>query len=151
MTKLTYALKLPASQVVLHFLGVFGVAFGTQLIAGAAHYTNDSSLLALIISAAAAGIVSVAHVALGFVPTPVEGLTLLGVSLKVRTASYQFLTSLAVMFVSILGTQLVAGAAGIGSLPDAVAVLSSAIAAAVAGVASALVGLIPAPKAQPTP
>lgn len=147
MTKLAYTLKLPASQVVIHFLAVFALAFGTQLGVGAVGSLHVSSLLTLLISAAAAGIVSVAHVALGFVPTPVEGLSALGVSLKVRTRGYQFLTTLAVMFISILGSQLVGGAAGIESLPDAVAVLSSAIAAAVAGVASVLVGLIPAPKA----
>lgn len=147
MTKLAYTLKLPASQVVIHFLGVFGVAFGTQLIAGTTGATHYSSLMALLISAAAAGIVSVAHVALGLLPAPVEGLTALGVSLKVKNKAYQFVTSVLVMFLSILGASLVGGAAHVTSLPGTVAVIMSAIAAAVAGVAQFVVGLIPAPKA----
>jgi hypothetical protein len=157
-------LKLPGlsqavSQVIGHFLAVFLLAFGTQLVAGATHAVSLPTLLALLTAAAAAGLVAVAHVVLGLIPDPhlVAGVhlkdgrsgryTSLGVSLKIETAGYQFVTSVLITFFGILGASLVGGAAGITSLPSAVAVVLAAIAAAVAGVVQFVIGLIPAPKA----
>lgn len=151
-----YTFRIPGvssavSQVLVHFASVFAVAFGTQLLAGLTGTVSVSTVLALLTASAAAGVIAVAHFALGLIPLPAnrlgDSLNAMGISLKVKTAGYQFATSVVVMFVSILGAQLVGGAAGIESLPDVVAVVLSAIAAAVAGVAQALVGLIPAPKA----
>lgn len=137
-------------QLILHYLAVFAFAFGTQLVAGT-QGAHISSLVALLISAGAAGLVAVAHIALGLVPIPPAQAGLapnaLGISLKIKTQLYQFATSVVVMFFSILGASLISGAAHLTSFPDAIAVLLAAIAAAVAGVAQYVVGLIPAPKA----
>lgn len=147
-------LSTAAGQVIAHFLAVFLLAFGTQLVAGTTGTVHISSLLALLTSAAAAGIIAVAHVVLGLVPSPAAAerrawqptrFTAVGVSLKVRTDGYQFLTSVVVMFVSILGAQLASGALHITSLPDVVAVVLAAIAAAVTGVVQFVIGLVPAP------
>lgn len=153
---MSFTIKLPgtstaAGKVIAHFLAVFAVAFGTQLVAGTTGTVHVSSLVALLTSAAAAGLVAVAHVVLGLIPTPPTGQGLtsnaVGISLKIKTQGYQFLTSVIVMFLSILGAQLVSGAAHITSLPDVIAVVLAAIAAGATGVIQYLVGLVPAPKA----
>lgn len=153
---MNYRVKLPGvssavSQVLVHFSAVFLIAFGTQLVAGTTGALHISSLLALLTSAAAAGVIAVAHVVLGLVPLPPTGDTLepnaVGISLKVKTKGYQFLTSVLVMFISILGASLIGGAAHVTSLPSVIAVVLAAIAAGAAGVAQFLVGLIPAPQA----
>lgn len=155
-----YTIKLPgtsaaAGQVIAHFFAVFLLAFGTQLVAGTTGTVHVSSLLALLISAAAAGLVAVAHVVLGLIPvTPSDGTLIggksynqLGISLKIKTKWYQFWTSVVVMFLSILGASLVGGAAGITSMPDVIAVVLAAISAAVVGVVQLVIGLVPAPAA----
>jgi hypothetical protein len=143
-----------ASQVIAHYLAIFLLAFGAQLVAGATHVVSIPALIALLTSAAAAGVTAVAHVMLGLIPVPqplpapVVGTpyNVLGITLKVNTAGYQFLVSVLVTFLSIFGAQLVGGAAGITSLPSVVALILAAITAAVAGIVQFVVGLIPAPK-----
>lgn len=148
-------LSQPVSDVIAHFAAVFLLAFGTQVIAGATTAVNISSLFALLTSAAAAGLVSVAHVVEGLIPVPanvvaVQGsfkrYTALGISLKAKTRVNQVVISALSTFLVILGSQLVGGAAGIQSLPDVTAVILSAIAAAVTGLVTYLLGLIPAPS-----
>lgn len=151
-----FQLKLPGvspavNQVIVHYSMVFLLAFGTQLVAGTTGKVHVSSLLALLTSAGAAGLAAVVHVVLGLIPTPptTQGLVpnAVGISLKVKTEAYQFITSVVVMFLSIFGAQLVSGVVGITSLPDVIAVVLAAIAAAVTGIVQYFVSLVPAPKA----
>lgn len=141
------ALKLPSTQVLVHFVAVFLLAFGTQLVAGVSGAVSVSSLEAVLISAAAAGVTAVFHVIVGLVPTPVvANMSALGVSLKVKSALYQVVVSVAATFLSIFGAELVGGASHLTSLPGVIALVLAAIAAAVAGVVTFLIGLVPAPK-----
>jgi len=138
------------SDVVTHFVAVFLLAFGTQMVTAATGKISISSLLAILISAAAAGVVAVAHIILGLIPTPAVGdgrSNAFGVPLKVKSAVYQIVTSVVVMFVSLFGAELIAGATHITSLPTATAVIVAAIMAAVAGVVQYVVKLVPAPSA----
>lgn len=147
-----FTLKLPGlspavNQVILHFAAVFLFGFLSQLGAGVTGTVNVPTLLALLTSAAAAGVAAVIHVVLGLIPASDQsGLNTLGISLKVKSTGYQTLVSVVVMFLSILGASLVAGATHIGSLPDAVAVVSAGIGAGVTGVVQFLIGLVPTPK-----
>lgn len=133
------------SSLILHFVIAFLTTFGGSLAANASGATSIPTLLAILGAAASAGLVSVVHIGLGLIPTPTPVGTY-GLSLKVQSASYQLLTSVAVMFFGTLGAQLATGAEGATSLPDLVAVIVSAISAAVFAIVSYLVGLIPAPK-----
>lgn len=148
-------LKIPGlppavNQIVVHMLTVFLVAFGAQLVAGATGAASISSLLALLTAAAAAGGVAVLHLAIGLVPTassvatPATKTYSVTVT-QVKSAGYQVAVSVAVTFVTILGSQLAGGAVHATSLPSVVAVILAAISAAVAAVVQLLVGLVPAP------
>jgi hypothetical protein len=141
------ALRLPSTQVIVHYLAVFLAAFGTTMVSSTTGAFNVSSLEALLISASAAGVVAVAHIVLGLVPTTSStGLNALGVSLKVKTAAYQVLVSVLATFLSIFGAALVAGATHLTSLPGVIDLVLAAISAGVAGVVTYVTGLIPAPK-----
>ncbi len=153
MTRAT--VKLPGispaiSQLLTHYFLIFLAAFGTQMLAtltvGGLHI---SSLLAVLTSAAAAGLIAVIHVVLGLIPTQATGpgnLNAFGVSLKVQTVAFQLITSAVAMFLTVLGAELVGGATHLTSLPDVTAVILAAIMAAVAAVVQYFVGLVPAPK-----
>jgi len=157
------ALKLPrfspaAMQFLAHVLIVFAIAFGGQLTAGATHAVSMPTLLALLTSAAAAGLTAVVHFLLGLVPTGVQPPVAQGngmyaavgalstVSLKVKTRAYQILVSVLATFLSLFGAALVAGAVHVTSLPGTIDAVTAAISAAVVGVVQFAVGLIPAPK-----
>jgi hypothetical protein len=147
-------LNAAASAVLVHFISVFAVAFLTQVVAGWTGTLNVPTLLSLVTSAAAAGVIAVIHVIIGLIPTaPVSpnstkpALTSpVGIPIKVQSAVYQLLTSAAVVFFSMLGAELVGGATHITSLPDAVALLIAAISAAVTAAVQYFVSLVPAPK-----
>jgi hypothetical protein len=147
-------LKLPGvppqvSSVLVHFALVFSGAFSTQLLAGLAGSIKVSTLLALLTSASVAGVVAVVHVALGLIPQADQdsNVNSYGVSLVIRSRAYQFLTSIAVIFLSTLGAQLISGATHITSLPDVTAVILAAIAAGSIAVVQLVIGLIPSPRA----
>lgn len=133
------------SSLILHFVIAFLTTFGGSLAANASGATSIPTLMAILGAAASAGLVSVVHIGLGLIPTPTP-VGAYGLSLKVKTAGYQLFTSVAVMFFAALGAQLATGAEGATSFPDLIAVIVSAISAAVFAVISYLVGLIPAPK-----
>lgn len=130
------------SSVLVHYLAIFAVAFGSYLATNAVGKTSISALVAVIGAAATAGLVAVGHVILGLVPTDAR----YGITPKVKTAGYQILTSVAIMFVGTLGAQLATGAVHASTFPDLVAVISAALAAGVFAVVQYLVGLVPAPK-----
>jgi hypothetical protein len=153
-----FKLKLPGvsateSDVILHYVGVFVFAFGTQALTGVTKVHSESEVLALLTSAGAAGVAAVVHVLLGLIPNhaSVKGVGMpfspVGISLKVKSSVNQILTSAVVVFISILGAELVGGAVHVTSLPAALAVAIAAIAAAVTAVAQYVIGLVPAPKA----
>lgn len=154
-------LKLPrfspaAVQFFAHVAIVFLVAFGGQMIPSLTGTISMPALLAVLTSAAAAGLTAVVHYLLGLVPsgsvpavdngdgsfTAVAGLS--GVPLAVRNRLYQVLISIVVTFLSIFGSGLVAGGLHVTSFPGIVDAITAAIAAGVAGVIQFAVGLIPA-------
>lgn len=139
------ALKLPSTQVLVHILAVFLLAFGGQL--AAAGTTNESNWLALLTSGFAAGLVAVAHILGSIFPLP-DG-SAVGVSFAVKSNLYNFVMVAVMTFVSIFGTALVTGATKLTSFPSVVALLIAAISAAVAGVVQLVLNLIPAPKPEP--
>lgn len=156
MIRRTITLPVPwisagAKQMLTHFIAVFLLAFGTSLVAGATNVINVNTAWSAIIAAAAAGVTAVAHYVIGLIPTAdvAAEQNRVGLTLVSKSSLYQVLVSVISTFLVILGAQLVGGAANVQSLPDAKAVVLSAIAAAVTGVVTYLFGLIPAPK--PTP
>jgi hypothetical protein len=138
-------------QLLVHLIAVFLAAFGTQIV-GAATVTNESTLVSLLVSAGAAGVAAVAHVLLGLIPTTSvvlstgERTSALGIPSSVKTAGYQIVVSMVVVFLSIFGASLLTGVAGATSLPGIQSAVIAAISAAVAAVVQATVGLIPTPK-----
>ncbi len=147
-------IKLPGvspavSQLVTHYFLIFAAAFGTQMLATLTNGIHISSLVAVLTSAAAAGLIAVLHVILGLIPNQNTGsgkVNAFGIALKVQTALFQLVTSAVAMFLTVLGAELVGGAAHLTSLPDTTAVILAAIMAAVAAVVQWVVGLVPAPK-----
>lgn len=147
-------LPLAARQFIAHVAIVFGVAFGTQMLASLTPDFRISALLALLSSSAAAGLTAVVHYLLGLVPntTPsvdARGRTIayaLVVPPAVTARALQVVVSIVAMFLSIFGAALVAGALHVTSLPSAADVVVAAISAAVAGVVQFAVGLIPTPR-----
>jgi hypothetical protein len=138
-------LSAATSQIIVHYAAVFLVAFGVQLGAGATGVTSESTLLALLVSAAGAGAVAIGHLLFGLIPSTPTAMAALGISPKVRSAAYQVILSVIITFVTIFGAQLVGGAAHVESLPGVVSLVIAAISAAVTGVVTFLVGLLPAP------
>jgi len=139
--------KSAAVQLVVHVIVTFLAAFGTALVAGATNIVSMPTLLALLYSAGAAGLVAVLHYVLGLIPAaPKIGKIGLNRQLSVPPVVTHDLGKLAVSivatFVTILGGGLVAGATHVTSLPDVVAVVTAAISAAIAGVVQLVTGLI---------
>lgn len=156
MKRQTITLPIPwisagAKQMLTHFVAVFLLAFGTSLVAGATNVIDVNTAWSAIVAAAAAGAVAIAHYVMGLIPQPVEQSNKVGLVLVSKSSLYQVLVSVISTFLVILGAQLVGGAANVQSLPDAKAVILSAIAAAVTGVVTYVFGLIPAPKAPTIP
>jgi hypothetical protein len=149
----------PATKtMLLHVAIVFAAAFGGQLVAGATNVVSIPTLFALLYSAAAAGLIAIAHYVLGLIPTPpapgrqnADGSWSISgggsaVPSLIEKRLYQFLVSVVVTFLSIFGAALVAGTVHVTSLPSGIDAIVAAISAAVAGVVQVLAGLIPAPK-----
>jgi hypothetical protein len=70
-------------------------------------------------------------------------------TLKIPARAQQLLVSVAAIFLSIFGAQLVAGAVHVTSLPGITALITSAISAAVVGAVQFAIGLVPTPPAVP--
>jgi hypothetical protein len=149
-------LKIPglsaaASQMIVHVLTVFLAAFLTQLVGGAVHVINESTLLSLLVAASAAGATAVIHYLFGLIPTPLPVALrsrVFGVTLKVTSAFYQVLVSVIVTFVTVFGASLAGGATGVESLSALESLIIAAISAAVAAVVHYVTHLIPAPAAS---
>lgn len=162
MSRKTLVLPIPyltpeKRQVVTLGISVFVVAFVSSIIANQTSLLHLNTALSALGAAAAAGVVALAHYIFDIVPTPAQvkdGVQSkagkVGLVLASKSQFYTVAVSAGITFATILGSQLVAGAAHAESLPDLKAVFLSAIAAAVTGVFTYAFGLIPAPKAPAT-
>lgn len=153
MRTLTLPRLSPAvSQFLVHVLVVFLIAFGGQLAAaatGAIH--NLPTLLAVVTSAAAAGVTAVVHYLLGLIPTPNPNAATIAVTLKAASALSQVSWSIAVVFLSIFGAQLAVGASHVTSVRTLTALLVAAGSTAVITAVQHGLHLIPVPAPAPVP
>jgi hypothetical protein len=152
------------SQIIVHYVGIFMAVFIPQLVAGVTTSYTIPTLLAVIRSAAAAGLIAVVQIACGQIPTAGAYATqhrgvadgnatiiwttysAVGIPLVVKKGGYQILLGMATTFVMIFGAELATGKIPGQSFPGLLAFVLAAISAAVAGVVQYVTGLIPTPK-----
>lgn len=141
------AFKLPrlspaVSQVLTHVIVVFALAFGGQIAAAYTGAIPDMpTLLALVSSAAVAGLTAVIHYVAGIVPSPNPAVA---ATLATRSQVAQWAATYLAVFLAAFGAQLALGASHVVSIGTIPAVIVAACVAAVAAVAHRLAGLIPA-------
>jgi uncharacterized membrane protein len=118
-----------------------------MVLAGVANAHSWPALLALVCSAAAAGLVAAVHVLLGLIPN-------LNVDLAKWLGSSnvaQIVTSALAVFATTFASQLALGASNVASVGTLYALLVAAVTAAGASVLHYAIGIVPVPVAPPAP
>lgn len=137
------------TQMLIHCVIVFLAAFGAQMVAST---TGDigswPAILAVLTSAAAAGVTALVHFLLGLVPTPPTDTS---VSLKLPEPISQLLTHLVVVFLTVAGAQFALGAANVLNIHTLTAWVIAACAAGVSAIAHILFGLLPTANTTAAP
>lgn len=128
--------------VVKRYLTIFVSGFLTAVGAGLIHVTSIPTLKALVWCGFAAGAAAIVHLMTAKDPSKVSG----SLNPKLESALYTIGMTAIATFVTLFGTTLVTGASHLTSLPSLFDLVSSAVAAGVAGVVTFLTGLLPKQK-----